>query len=75
MQVHSVERSHAGVFQTAHDHACHPEEQNVVPRFHVGSGVEVFQVGRLIRPAERGERPQARREPCVEHIFVLMNIF
>ena len=37
---------------------------------HVGR-VEVVQVRRLLRPAERGERPERRREPRVEHVLVL----
>ena len=38
---------------------------------HVG-GVEGAQLGRLVRPAERGERPQRRREPGVEHVGVAL---
>ena len=34
-------------------------------------GIELLQLGRLVGPAQRGERPQRRGEPGVEHILVL----
>ncbi len=74
MQVHRVERHLSRVLDAAHDHARHPEEQDVVARLHVGGGIEVFVIRRLVGPAERGERPQARREPGVEHVVVLMDV-
>ena len=40
-------------------------------REHVGR-VERAQLGRVVGPAERRERPQARREPRVEHVGVLL---
>jgi hypothetical protein len=36
---------------------------------HVGR-VIALELGRFLRPAERGERPQGGREPGVEHVLV-----
>ena len=53
------------------DHARHPEEDDIIARDHIGRRVPVFEVFRIqIGPAERGERPQAGREPGVEHVLV-----
>ncbi len=57
--------------QAEHHHPGDPEEEDVVARRQHGGRVELGQVGRLLRPAQRGERPQARREPRVEHVLVL----
>src|SRR5204863_9763603 len=48
-----------------------PEEDDVAARDHETVGVVALEVGRLLRPAERGERPQPRAEPGVEHVVVL----
>src|SRR5688500_3133238 len=66
-----MERYLAHMLQPLEDHARHPEEEDVVPRLHHIAGVEVVEVGCLFRPAERAERPQARREPRIEHVVVL----
>ena len=57
--------------QAHHDHACHPEEDDVeTGDQHVGR-VKGFQFGCFMRPAECGKRPQRRGEPGVENILVL----
>ena len=54
-----------------HDHARHPEEEDLRGGHeHVGR-VEGAQVGRVVRPPERGHRPEPARGPGVEHVFVL----
>jgi hypothetical protein len=54
-----------------HDHPGDPEENDVeAGDQHIG-WVEGFQIRGVLRPAEGGERPQRRREPGIEYIFVL----
>ncbi len=65
MQIDGVEGDVVGEKRRRHDHACHPEEEDVVARFHHVGGIEACQVGRLLGPAEGGERPQAGAEPGV----------
>ena len=58
----------------AHHHARDPQEEDVAGgREHVG-GIEVVELRRLLGPAERGERPQLRREPRVEDVLVLAHV-
>ena len=56
--------------ETHHHHPGDPEEDDVETRDqHVGR-IVAFQLRRRVRPAERRERPERRREPGVEHILV-----
>ena len=57
-----------------HHHARHPEEDDVLRRHEVGGRIVVVEIRRLLRPAERGERPQPRAEPRVEHVRILLEI-
>ena len=53
----------SGKLQPHHDHARHPEEEDVMPCLHDGCGVELGQVrggGVCLRPAKGAEGPQAR---------------
>ena len=64
------ERDVAGEAQAHHHHPRDPQEEDVARRReHVGR-VEGLQLRRLLRPAERRERPQRRAEPGVEHVLV-----
>src|SRR5690606_25595738 len=60
----------AGELEPHHDHAGDPEEDDVETRDEHAGRVERLQLVRLFRPAERRERPERRREPRVEHVFV-----
>jgi len=73
MQVDGVEGGLLGELEAAHNHARHPEKQDVVAGLHVGGRVEVFQVGGLFGPTEGREGPQAGGEPGIEHIRVLFD--
>jgi len=42
-----------------HDHACHPEEDDIIARHKRCGRVKILERLRLLRPAERGERPHA----------------
>lgn len=65
-----MERKLIGQLQTHHNHARHPEEQNVQPRFEEGSGVERLKVVCLFRPSHDREGEEARGEPRVEDVLV-----
>src|SRR5450830_474065 len=55
-----------------HDHPGDPEENDVeTGHQHVG-GVEGLEEVGLLRPAQGGESPQARTEPGVENVVVLL---
>lgn len=54
-----------------HHHPGHPEEQDVVTGDEHAGGIELRQLGGRVGPAHRGERPQTRGEPGVEHVGVL----
>ena len=69
-----VERDVLAELQAHHDHAGHPEEDDVVARDERRRRVELLELRRLIRPAERLERPEARAEPRVEHILILVDM-
>ena len=59
-----------GLLAGGEDHPGHPEEYDVVAGDqHVG-GIEVVQVGGLLRPAQGGEGPQGGGEPGVQHVRV-----
>ena len=57
-----------------HDHARHPEEQDLVGCNQKGRRIEHFLVPRLLRPAQGRERQQPRREPCIEHVRILLQL-
>jgi len=70
-----LERNLAGDVGGHHHHARHPEEDDVETRDqHRRGQVEIERrvgFGRILRrPVERGERPQRRREPRIEHVRV-----
>ena len=54
------------------DHTGDPEENNVVASLEYRRRVEGLEVGRLVGPAKRGERPESRREPGVERVVILL---
>ena len=55
-----------------HDHAGHPEEQDVEAGDQQRGRVERRQILGLVGPAERRERPQPGAEPGVEHVGILL---
>ena len=57
-----------------HDHASDPEENDIPSSLQHGRGVEVLQVGGLVGPAHDGEGPEARGEPGVEDVLVLLQL-
>ena len=72
VDVHFAERHVAHELQPEHDHAGHPEEDDVEAGDQHRGRIERLQAVGAFRPAEGGERPQRRRIPRVEHIGVLL---
>ena len=52
-------------------HTDYPEENDIVSCYKHICRIEVVQILCLLRPAQCGERPQCRREPCVQRILIL----
>ena len=73
VQVHRVERRAPHELVARHDHARHPEEQDLRARSRAcrSDRTRARSGDCLVRPAERGDRPEPRREPRVEHVLVL----
>ena len=57
--------------QSHQDHARHPEEDDVKAGDEDVAGVEVAQVGGVVRPALCRKWPQRRGKPGIQHVFVL----
>jgi hypothetical protein len=72
VHVHRMERHLAGEVRGHHDHAGDPEEDDVEAGDQHRRRQEVLQLRRLVRPAERRERHERRREPRVEHVLVAL---
>ena len=68
---HGVKRHLTGMLDSGENHSGNPEEYNIIARHQCVGGVEVFQIGGILRPAERRERPQRRGEPGVERVLIL----
>ena len=60
--------------QRAHDHAGDPQRDNVARGDQRRRGVMTLEQLRLLRPALRGESPQLRAEPGVQHVLILMHV-
>ena len=73
-QVDRVERRLAGQVDAQHHHPGDPEEDDVVGGLHDRARVEAAEVLRVVGPAERGKWPQARAEPGVEDVLVLLQL-
>ena len=71
VDVDVAERHVAHELQSHHHHARDPEEDDVEARDEHAGGIEGRELRRLVRPAERRERPERRGEPGVEHVLVL----
>src|SRR6266571_1284333 len=74
MQVDSMEGNHTQEVNTRHHHACHPEEDDIVPRLYHRCGIIAQQVGSYIRPTKCTERPQPRTEPGIQDILILVDV-
>ena len=66
-----VEGHFAHVVQPREHHPRHPKRDDVAAGNEYAGGIVVFQFRRLLRPAERGMRPEGGTEPGVENVFLL----
>ncbi|GJE71505.1 hypothetical protein CHKEEEPN_3051 [Methylorubrum podarium] len=73
VQVDRLERGLIGEVQAHHHHPGDPEEDDVLARHQGVGGVEAGELRRLVRPAERRERPERGGEPRVEDVGVAPN--
>ena len=62
-----LERHLTGELQAGHDHARHPKKDDIRPRHQIVGRIK-FLPRRLVH---RGERPEPRTEPGIEHVVVL----
>ena len=76
-EIHILERHFVLVFLTSHDHARHPEEDDVGSGDEVVGGVVVLELGVVgVEDAvEERQRPQPRAEPSVQGIIILAQVF
>ena len=65
----------AHMLHTGEDHAGNPEEDDVIARHECIRRIEILEVFCLIRPAQRRERPQRGREPSIQGILILVQLF
>src|SRR5581483_11092006 len=70
MDVDVAERHVAHELEAHHDHARDPEEKDIEAGDEHRRRIEALQIFRLLRPAERRERPQARGEPGIEDVWI-----
>ena len=69
-----MERHFSGLLDRRKYHTDHPEENDVISGYqHIGR-IEVIKIFGLIRPAKCGERPQCRREPGIQCVFILFKV-
>ena len=71
---HFGEGYFAHMFQSAENHSGDPEEDDVVSGDQQVRGIEVFQVFRFVRVSQGRERPQSRREPSIQNVFVTLQV-
>ena len=72
MDIDGVERLLLHEVQAHHHHPGDPEEDDVEAGHQRAGRVVGRQFRRLVRPAERRERPERRGEPGVEHVLVAL---
>src|SRR5688500_428304 len=72
VQVHRMERRLSHERESAHDHARHPEKKNLRSGDQIVRGIEGAKIlALLVGPSQSRERPEPRREPGVEDVFIL----
>ena len=72
MNVDILEGNASGEEAGHHDHTSHPEEQDVVSG-HENGGRQI-NIKSLRIVDQCGEGHQSRGEPCVEHVFIAMEL-
>ena len=59
------------VFEAGHDHAGHPEEDDIGSGDEIRRGVEFLQLRCLFRPTHGGKRPEPGAEPGIQDVGIL----
>ena len=62
------------VLDTGNHHPGNPESNNIPARHQHAGGIEVFQIFRVVRPSQGGERPQGGGEPGIKHVLILAQL-
>src|SRR3984957_21083847 len=57
-----------------HNHACHPEKQNLVGGNQQSRRIKNSLIPRLLRPAQRSKWQEPGREPCIENVGNLLQL-
>ena len=60
--------------QAHHDHAGHPEENDIISRNQSARGIEMFEFLCFLRPPHGLKGPKSGTEPGIQHILILMNV-
>ena len=71
-----LERHLAAILVAGHDHAGHPEENDVRTGHQVRRGIIIIDLGvvGVEYAVEQRDRPQPGREPCVEAVALLLEV-
>ena len=72
MEEHGLKGRFLHVLNAGENHSGNPEEDDIITGHQCAGGIEVFQLFGVIRPAQRGERPQSGAEPSVQGVGVLL---
>ncbi len=73
-EIHVFERFLSHKFVARHNHACHPEENDVPTRNQHCGGIVVVEFFFVFKSVEHRDGPQPAGEPGVHHIFVLLHV-
>ena len=75
-EIDMLERHLTTILVTGHDHAGHPEEDDIRAGDKVGCRIIVFDLGivGMVDTVEDGDRPQPGREPRVETVALLLQV-
>ena len=74
MDQYMVERAFSSLLITGEYHTDYPEENDVISGYQHICRIEIFQILRLIWPAQCGEWPQSRGEPGIQRILILFQM-
>ena len=74
MNVNSLEWNILAKFQSHHNHAGYPEENNIITSNQGAGWVELLQLRSFLWPAHSFKWPQARAEPGIQYILILMEM-
>ena len=74
MNVNGLEWDILAKFQSHHNHAGYPEENNIITSNQGAGWVELLQLRSFLWPTHSFKWPQARAEPGIQYILILMEM-